>query len=157
VFLFGGHVSAHNLLESKQDFFRGHGFFVVECSSHRASSADHQIAQETDAQTGHGGGMCMRLFQSTTKLVCFGFCGFDPPVSPFQELIQFVHQHRKQFWVFLDLNTLTQTIHVFAFFGCHGAAKSSRNQEAGVSCGALSHFDTVAFGGANGHYLVAAQ
>jgi hypothetical protein len=46
----------------------GQGFFVVECGSHRASSANHQIAQETDAQKGHGGGMCMRLLQSTTEV-----------------------------------------------------------------------------------------
>ena len=28
---FGSHIAAHNFLEAKQDFFGGHGFFVIEC------------------------------------------------------------------------------------------------------------------------------
>ena len=34
-----------------------------------ASDADHQIAQETDAQRHDGGGMCKRLLESNTRKV----------------------------------------------------------------------------------------
>ena len=50
--LFRSQLSVHDLLEPQQNFFVGHGFFVVEYRSHKVSSADHQIAQETDAQNG---------------------------------------------------------------------------------------------------------
>lgn len=49
---FGSHLPTHDLFEAMHDFFCGHGFFVIERGIHRASSADHQIAQGTDAQKG---------------------------------------------------------------------------------------------------------
>jgi hypothetical protein len=50
---FGRHLPAHNLFEPMPDFFRGERFFAIERGGQcRASNANHQIAQETDAQNG---------------------------------------------------------------------------------------------------------
>src|SRR5205807_1388102 len=66
--LFRGHVPAHHLLEPKEDFFRGHGFFVVECRSHRASSADSSNrTRHPSPRAGRGGRMCVIFFSSVPR------------------------------------------------------------------------------------------
>src|SRR3982074_3009226 len=52
VLFFGGHLPTHDFFEAMHDFFWGQAFLVIERGIHRASSANHQIAQETDPRRG---------------------------------------------------------------------------------------------------------